>query len=87
MAAKVAGSVCAAQPVTITRTPGRSRATRRIVWRAWRTASAVTAQELTMTVSLIPAASAWRRMVSDSAAFSRQPKLMTSSDMAFLSQR
>src|ERR1700730_11580692 len=82
ISAKAAGSVCAAQPVTITRTPCRSRATRRIVWRAWRTASAVTAQELTITAFARPAASAWRRMVSDSAAFSRQPKLMTSRDIA-----
>src|SRR5438105_5320061 len=34
-----------------------------------------------MTVPVSPAASAWRRTVSDSAAFSRQPKLMTSIDI------
>ena len=46
-----AGSICAAQPVTTMRAPGRSRAARRIACRAWRTASAVTAQVLTITVS------------------------------------
>ena len=64
--AKVSGSVCAAQPVTTMRAPGRSRRSFRIAWRAWRTASAVTAQVLTTTVSARPAASATRRITSDS---------------------
>ena len=51
MAANVSGSVCAAQPVTTMRALGRSRLMRRMVWRAWRTASAVTAQVLTTTAS------------------------------------
>ena len=37
--------------MTTMRAPGRSRAARRIAWRAWRSASAVTAQVLTITVS------------------------------------
>ena len=56
MAAKVCGSVCAAQPVTTIFACGRSRRSARIVCRAWRTASAVTAQVLTTTVSLQPGA-------------------------------
>ena len=51
-AAQAAGSICAAQPVTTMRASGRSRATRRMAWRAWRSASAVTAQVLTITVSV-----------------------------------
>ena len=51
-AAQEAGSICAAQPVTTMRTPGRSLATFRIAWRACRSASAVTAQVLTITVSV-----------------------------------
>ncbi len=58
IAAKRPGSVCAAQPVTTIRAPGLSRRSRRICWRAWRTASAVTAQLLTTTVSEMPAPSA-----------------------------
>ena len=50
-----AGSVCAAQPVTTMRACGRSRVSRRIAWRACRTASAVTAQVLTTTASASPA--------------------------------
>ena len=64
--ANVAGSVCAAQPVTTMRADGRSRASLRIAWRAWRTASAVTAQVLTTTVSASPAAAASRLIASDS---------------------
>ena len=78
MAAKVAGSICAAQPVTTMRASGRSRASRRIAWRAWRTASAVTAQVLTMTASSSPASSAARRIASDSTVLSRQPKVTIS---------
>ena len=58
IAAKAAGSVCAAQPVTTSRAAGLSRRRRRICWRAWRTASAVTAQLLTTTASATPAAAA-----------------------------
>ena len=58
IAAKAAASVCAAQPVTTTRAAGLSRFSRRTCWRAWRTASAVTAQLLTTTASRTPAASA-----------------------------
>ena len=64
--ANVSGSICAAQPVTTMRVSGRSRASLRMVCRACRTASAVTAQVLTTTVSASPAASASRRMISDS---------------------
>jgi hypothetical protein len=60
---------------------GRSRRSARIVCRAWRTASAVTAQVLTTTVSLKPARSASRRITSDSAALRRQPKVTTSTLM------
>ena len=45
---KRSGSSWAAQPVTRIRASGRSRRARRIAWRVWRTASAVTAQLLTM---------------------------------------
>ena len=55
MAAKVSGSVCAAQPVTTMRASGRSRLSLRIAWRACRTASAVTAQVFTTTASARPA--------------------------------
>src|SRR6266545_205415 len=58
MLAKVSGSVCAAQPVTTMRAAGCSRLSRRMAWRDWRTASAVTAQVLTMRVSERPAACA-----------------------------
>ena len=44
----------AAQPVTMIRASGCSRRARRIAWRAWRSASAVTAQVLTMTASAEP---------------------------------
>ena len=47
-------------------------------WRAWRTASDVTAQEFTTTRSRWPAASAAARIASDSTMLSRQPKLSTS---------
>src|SRR6266704_1342073 len=55
---------------------GCSRRARRIAWRAWRSASAVTAQVLTITVSSRPSAA--RRMMSLSNALSRQPKVMIS---------
>jgi hypothetical protein len=58
MAAKVSGSVCAAQPVTMTGAPGFSRARRRISCLALRTASAVTAQVFTITAPSSPAAAA-----------------------------
>src|SRR5262245_24085717 len=81
IAAKVCGSVCAAQPVTTIFADGRSRRRARMVCRACRTASAVTAQVLTTTVSLKPARSASRRITSDSAALSLQPKVTTSTPM------
>ena len=46
--------------------PGRSRRALRIAWRAWRTASAVTAQVLTMTASPSPAAARVPRITSHS---------------------
>ena len=58
IAANTSGSICAAQPVTTMRASGRSRLMRRMVWRACRTASAVTAQVFTTTASSSPA---WRR--------------------------
>ena len=74
MAAKLAGSIWAAQPVTTMRASGFSRRALRIAWRAWRVASAVTAQVLITTAWLSPAAAAWPRMTSVSKALSRQPK-------------
>src|SRR5579885_646200 len=62
----------------MSRAVGCSRLARRIAWRACRSASAVTAQVLTMTVSSRPAALASRRITSDSKALSRQPSVMTS---------
>ena len=56
IAAQDDGSICAAHPVTTIAASGLSRARRRMVWRAWRSASAVTAQVLTITVSDTPAA-------------------------------
>ena len=58
MAAKVSGSVWAAQPVTMIGAPGFSRERRRISCLAFRTASAVTAQVLTTTAPSTPAAAA-----------------------------
>ena len=54
IAAKVSGSVWAAQPVTMIRASGRSRRARRIAWRVWRTASAVTAQPVSYTHLTLP---------------------------------
>src|ERR1700674_423637 len=82
MAANICASVSAAHPVTTMRAAGRGRFRRGMVWRAWATASAVTAQELITIMSSNPAASTWRRITSDSAAFSRQPKVTTSMLMA-----
>ena len=56
MAAKRSGSICAAQPVTMMRAAGFSRRSLRMVCVAWRTASPVTAQVLTITASPSPAA-------------------------------
>src|SRR5688572_28772402 len=56
---------------------GFSRRALRIAWRAWRSASAVTAQVLTMMASLRPAALAWPRITSVSKALRRQPKVMS----------
>jgi hypothetical protein len=58
IAAKVSGSVCAAQPVTMIVAPGCSRDSRRISCLAFRTASAVTAQVFTTTAFSTPAAAA-----------------------------
>src|SRR5262249_39103289 len=55
-----------------------SRRSARMVCRAWRTASAVTAQVLITMVSFRPARAASRRITSDSAALSLQPKVTTS---------
>ena len=44
------------KPVTTIRAPGRSRTARRMAWRTWRSASAVTAQVLTITMSVSEAA-------------------------------
>jgi len=62
----LAGAICAAQPVTMSFAPGRARRALRIAWRAWRSASAVTAQVLTMTASERPAAFAFAAISSDS---------------------
>jgi hypothetical protein len=66
IAAKRAGSICAAQPVTTIFAWRRSRRAFLIACRAWRTASAVTAQVLTITASPNPAPFACSRMTSDS---------------------
>ena len=77
MVAKAAGSIWAAQPETTMGALGCSRRALRIAWRAWRTASAVTAQVLTRMAPSSPASAARVRITSDSSAFSRQPKVMT----------
>src|SRR4026209_401002 len=59
------------------RAPGFSRRALRIAWRACRSASAVTAQVLTMMASLSPAALAWPRITSVSKVLRRQPKVMS----------
>ncbi len=82
MPAKAAGSIWAAQPVTIRRALGRSRRILRMAWRAWRTASAVTAQVLNTTASDRPSLTAWTWMASLSWAFRRQPKVTTSTSLA-----
>ncbi len=64
--------------MTISRAFGRSRRAFRIAWRAWRTASPVTAQVLNTTASVRPSAAACLRMISLSYEFSRQPKVMMS---------
>src|SRR3982751_2551353 len=56
---------------------GVSRLALRIAWRAWRSASAVTAQVLTMIASASPAAVAWPRITSLSKVFRRQPSVMS----------
>ena len=66
MAAKLAASICAAQPVTMIRAAGLSRRALRIACLAWRTASAVTAQVLTITASPRPAFVGLGRITSDS---------------------
>ncbi len=63
---KVCGSVWAAQPVTTIFAPTRSLASLRMLWRACRTASAVTAQVFTTMVFSMPAAVAALRITSDS---------------------
>ena len=74
IAANVSGSVWAAQPVTMIRASGRSRRARRMAWRVWRTASAVTAQLLTTIRSSCPCARS--RIASLSAMLRRQPMVM-----------
>ena len=66
IAANAAGSICAAQPVTTIRASGRSRRSLPMACRACRAASAVTAQVLSTTASPMAAASASRRLISDS---------------------
>ncbi len=66
MSTKVCGSIWAAQPVTTIFAPTRSRASLRMLWRACRTASAVTAQVLTTMVFSTPADAAALRITSDS---------------------
>ena len=73
--ANIGACVCAAQPVTTMRDPGRSRLSRRIDCRACATASLVTAQLLMTMVSVSPALSASRAITSDSKALRRQPKV------------
>src|SRR5438132_9477300 len=60
------------------RASGCSRRARRIAWRACRSASAVTAQVLTITALPSPAPPARRRITSLSKALRRQPKVMNS---------
>src|SRR5581483_1071689 len=60
------------------RASGFSRRALRIAWRAWRSASAVTAQVLTMIAFSSPAAAAWPRMTSLSKVFKRQPRVINS---------
>jgi tRNA nucleotidyltransferase (CCA-adding enzyme) len=55
-----------------------------MVWRVWRSASAVTAQELMTTMSLSPANMA--RIVSLSARFMRQPSETTSTSQQVVVQ-
>src|SRR6185369_9030303 len=74
--ANFSGAICAAQPVTMILASGFSRLALRIAWRAWRSASAVTAQVLTMIASESPAAAAWPRITSLSKVFRRQPMVM-----------
>src|SRR5580692_9147134 len=82
MPANICACVCAAQPVTTIRAPGRSRLMRRIDCRAWATASLVTAQLLMTMVSASPALSASRAITSDSKALRRQPNVRTSTLMS-----
>src|SRR6185437_6845514 len=78
MPANISVWICAAQPVTTIRAPGRSRLIRRIDCRACATASLVTAQLLMTMVSVSPASVASRAITSDSKALRRQPKVRTS---------
>jgi hypothetical protein len=68
------GAISLAHPVTMICRPGLSRAALRIAWRACASASAVTAQVFTTIESF----GANRRIIADSCALSRQPKVMTS---------
>jgi hypothetical protein len=78
IAAKRPVATWAAQPVTMMRASGFRRRALRIAWRAWRSASAVTAQVLKMMASSRPAARACPRITSDSKALSRQPNVTIS---------
>src|ERR1051326_803693 len=60
------------------RAPGFSRRARRIAWRAWRSASAVTAQVLRIIALPSPASAATRAMIPLSNALSRHPNVMIS---------
>ena len=66
MSANARGSVCAAQPVTMICRAGFSRLALRIDCLACRTASAVTAQVLTISAPDTPASSAAFFITSDS---------------------
>src|ERR1700754_1590760 len=58
------------------RADGLSRRALRIAWRAWRSASAVTAQVLTMIASERPAGAGWPRITSLSKGVRRHPRVM-----------
>ena len=75
MAENVAGSICAAHPVTMICASGWARRCLRMSCLALRTASAVTAQVFTMIAFCTPALVARSFIASVSYAFSRQPWL------------
>ena len=78
MATKVCGSVCAAQPVTTIFACGRSRRSARIAWPRLAHRFGGDRAGIDHDGVVKPARSASRRITSDSAALSRQPKVTTS---------